>query len=180
MRSIIFMKTLFKTILCLSVVLLLTPSSWAQKKRGPSTLEERATAVKVARLLEEDPFHREAKKMREWFTLWLIDVPDIHIELCTEYLGPVAGSNKNYATEIFGQTMFASAAFIIEHPNQATDRVAVNLAGVEGSLKVYESILKTKPKARWEFLDALLEKRDKGELMTYVQEIAQTKCKGKS
>ncbi len=142
--------------------------------------EERDTAVKAARLLEVDPFHKDAKKMREWFTLWLIEVPDIHIELCSEYLGPVAGSNKNYATEISGQTMFASAAFIIEHPDQADDRLAVNLAGVQGALKVYEAILKTKPKAKWEFMDTLLAKRENGELRSYVQEIAQTKCKAKS
>jgi hypothetical protein len=169
-----------KIALLISVVLLLTSSGWAQKKRGPSTPEERDTAVKAARLLEVDPFHKDSKKMREWFTLWLIEVPDIHIELCSDYLGPVAGSNKNYATEIFGQTMFASAAFIIEHPEQASDRVAVNLAGVEGALKVYEAILKTKPKAKWEFLDALLAKRENGEVRSYVQEVTQTKCKGKS
>lgn len=173
------MKTLFKILLFLSFLLLAT-SGLAQKKRGPSTPEERDTAVKAARSLEADPFHKEAKKMREWFTLWLIEVRDIHVELCSEYLGPLAGSEKNYATEIFGQIMFASAAFIIEHPDQANDRVAVNLAGVEGALRVYEAILKTKPKAKWEFLDGLLAKRERGELMGYVQEITQTKCKGKS
>jgi len=169
-----------KIALLIFVVPLLTFSVWAQKKRGPSTPEERDTAVKAARLLEVDPFHKDSKKMRKWFTLWLIEVPDIHIELCSDYLGPVAGSNKNYATEIVGQTMFASAAFIIEHPEQANDRVAVNLAGVEGALKVYEAILKTKPKAKWEFLDALLAKRENSEVRSYLQEVTQTKCKGKS
>jgi hypothetical protein len=173
-------KALSKTALLISVVLLCTSSGWAQKKRGPSTPEERDTAVKAARLLEVDPFHKEAKKMREWLTLWLIEVPDIHIELCSGYLGPAVGSDKKYATEIFGQTMFASAAFIIEHPEQANDRVAVNLAGVEGALKVYEAILKTKPKARWGFLDGLLAKRESGELLGYVREVTQTKCKEKS
>ena len=174
------MKPWFKPALLLALAMLVGSSSWAQKKRGPSTPEERDTAVKATRLLEADPFHKDAKKMREWFTLWLIEVPDIHIELCTDYLGPLAGSEKNYATEIFGQMMFASAAFIIEHPDQANDRVAVNLAGVEGALRVYEAILKTKPKAKWEFLDGLLAKRERGELMGYVQEITQTKCKAKS
>ncbi len=174
------MRNLSKLTLLIFVALVVTTSSRGQNKRGPSTPEERGTAVRAARLLEADPFNKDAKKIREWFTLWLIEVPDIHIELCSEYLGPVAGSNQNYATEIFGQTMFASAAFIIEHPEQANDRGAVNLAGVEGSLKVYEAILKIKPKARWEFLDGLLAKRERGEIMGYVQEVSQTKCKGKS
>lgn len=115
----------------------------------------------------------------EWFTFWLIAVPDIHIELCTDYLGPLLGSKKNYPSEIFVQMMFSSAAFIIEHPEQANDRVGVNLAGIEGSLKAYEAILKAKPKAQWEFLDGLISKRAKGELSAYVQDIAQNKCKGK-
>jgi hypothetical protein len=172
-------KISLKAILLLTVFVLLASSVWAQDRRGPSTPAERDTAVKAARLLESDPFHKDAKKIREWLTFWLIAVPDIEIELCTHYLGPLAGSKKNYSTEIFGQMMFSSAAFIIEHPEQANDRVAVNLAGLEGSLKVYEAILKAKPKAQWEFLDGLILKRAKGELSAYVQDIAQNKCKGK-
>jgi hypothetical protein len=173
------MKVYLKLTSLLAIFSLLAASTWAQSKRGPSTPEERDTAVKGARLLEADPFHKESKKIREWFTLWLIEVPDISIELCTDYLGPVAGSKKDYASEIFTQTMFSSAAFIVEHPDQARDKVAVNLAGVEGALKVYEAVLKTKPKARQEFLDGLVAKRERGELKAYVQDIAQTKCKGK-
>lgn len=173
------MKIPLKSALLLAATLFLAPPSQAQNKRGPSTPEERSTAVKAARLLEADPFHKDAKKVREWFTYWLIEVPDISIELCSDYLGSIVGSKKNYSSEIFGQMMFSSAAFIIEHQGQAQDKVAVNLAGVEGALKVYEAILKTKPKARWEFLDELVAKREGGGLRAYVQEIAQTKCKGK-
>ena len=173
------MKLLFRSTLFITAVLFLISPAWAQSKRGPSTPEERQTAVKAAHLLEAEPFTKDAKKIREWFTFWLIEVPDIHIELCSDYLGPVFGAKRNYDTEIFGQTMFSSAAFIIEHPDQTNDRVAVNLAGLEGALKVYEAILKVKPKARWAYLDDLIAKREKGELQGYVQEISQTKCKGK-
>ena len=173
------MKLRFNLTLLLALILLLLSPVLAQNKRGPSTPEERQTAMKAARLLESDPLNKDAKKIREWFTVWLIEVPDIHIELCGAYLGPVLASKKNYDSEIFAQMMFSSAAFIIEHPEQANDRVAVNLAGLEGALKAYDAILKVKPKARWEFLDELIAKRDKGELRAYVQEISQTKCKGK-
>jgi carboxypeptidase Q len=170
------MKASLKIII---VIAILAMPLLAQNKRGPSTSEERATAVKAARLLETDPFHKDAKKIREWYTLWLIEVPDITVELCSDYLGPVVGSNKNYGSEIFGQMMYSSAAFIIENADKAKDRVAVNHAGVEGALKTYESVLKTKPKAKWEFLDGLIVKRDKGELKAYVEEVTQTKCKSK-
>jgi hypothetical protein len=150
------------------------------QKRGPSTAQERETAVKVARLLEKDPFHKEAKKMREWFIVWISDVPDISVELCSAYMSPEKSTDKNYGSEIYIQTMFSSAAFIIEHPDQANDRVAVHLAGVEGALKVYETVLVTKPKAKSEFYDRLLERRNKGELRAFVEEATTTKCKSKA
>lgn len=171
------MRTLRNAGLVMGIILLVTISSQAQQKS--STPEERAQAVKIARLLETDPFHKDAKKMRQWFTMWLIEVPDISVELCGSYLGPVSGSDKNYSGDILTQMAFSSAAFIIEHKDQAGDRIAVNLAGVEGALKIYESILTTKPKAKSEFLDGLVEKRNKGELRAYVEEVTIAKCNNK-
>jgi hypothetical protein len=173
------MRIPLKAVLLIASCFALTVSGPAQDKRGPATQEERAMAVKGARLLESEPFHKDAEKTRKWFTLWLIEVPDISVEVCPGYLEPLVGSKKNYSSEIFAQTMFSSAAFIIEHPDQAKNRVAVNLAGVEGALKTYEAILKEKPKAKWEFLDGLIAKKDKGELRAYVEEVANTKCKAK-
>jgi carboxypeptidase Q len=173
------MKRFFIATLAIALVLLFANSGLAQK-RGPSTAQERETAVKVARLLETDPFHKDAKKMREWFIVWISDVPDISVELCSAYTPPEKSTDKNYGSEIFVQTMFSSAAYIIEHPDQANDRVAVHLAGVEGSLKVYETVLVAKPKAKSEFYDQLLERRNKGELRAFVEEATNTKCKSKA
>ena len=147
----------------------------AQNKRGPSTPDERATAVKAAKLLESDPFGQDSKKLRQWFTVWLIEVPDITVEACTGYFGPAGGKKYKYGGELLAQTMFSSAAFIIEHP-EATERVAVNLAGVEGALRMYAAMLRTEPKARHEFLDQLVAKQEKGELRGYVEQIEKTEC----
>ena len=174
------MKRFFTTTLTLAIVLLWATASLAQNQRGPSTPQERDTAVKIARLLETDPFHKDAKKFRESLLLWIIEVPDIHIEMCSAYMSPEKSTDKNYGSEIFGQVMFSSAAFVIEHPDQAKDRVATQLAGVEGALKVYETILTTKPKAKSAFYDGLLEKRNKGELRAFVEEATSTKCKSKA
>lgn len=173
------MTFMARTLLTLLFCLLFCLSMMAQNKRGPSTPEERATAIKAARLLETDPFNKEAKKVREWFLLWLIEVPDISVEICTDYLSPLFGTkNKNNEAELSTQMTYSSAAFMIEHPEQAKDKVAVNLAGLEGTLKMYESILKSKPKTKNDFLDQLIAKRDKGELKAYVEDIATNKCKG--
>ena len=72
--------------------------------------------------------------------------------------------------------MVSQAAFIIEHPEKANDTLALLTAAVEGSLRTYESILKLKPKAKWPFLDDLIEKREKGQLGDYVRQAA-ANCK---
>ena len=56
--------------------------------------------------------------------------------------------------------------------------MAVNKAGIEGTLKAYEALIKVKPKARWEFLDELIARREKGTLEAYVRDISTTKCQG--
>jgi len=173
------MKRFFIATLATAIVLLFANSNLAQDQRKASTPQERETAVKVARVLETEPFHKDAKKMREWLLLWLIEVPDIHVEMCTAFMPPEKSTDKNYGSEIFNQTVFSSAAFVIENPDQANDRIAVHLAGVEGALKVYETVLATKPKAKSEFYDGLLEKRNKGELRAFVEEATNTKCKSK-
>ena len=97
-------------------------------------------------------------------------------QACSSLLGPIVGSKKNYDSELFTQTLTSAAAFMIANPDKAKDDVAVYTAGLEGSLRTYESILKVKPKAKWPFLDNLLEKRNRGELAEHVRQ-ATAHCK---
>jgi len=62
------------SLVTLTLILFFSISTLARNQRGPSTPQERETAVKVARLLESDPFNKDAKKMREWFFKWIADV----------------------------------------------------------------------------------------------------------
>ena len=152
----------------------------AQQQRGPSTPQERGQAVNLTRFLEDDPLNAKAPDARRWLLTWLADVPDISVTICPDFLKPIMGKDKNYSSEIFGQSVYGSAAFIIENPDRANDEEAVYLAGLESSLKVYEAILKVKPKSTWAFLDGLIEKRNKQELDDYVRDIlSKGKCKGK-
>jgi len=138
---------------------------------------DRDKLVKASRALESDPIGKDAKKNREWATQWVIQVPDISVEICAGYLGPLLGSKYTYETELNSQEPISMTAFIIEHEDKANDRVAVHQAGVEGVLKAYESILKSKPDAKMEYLDGLIAKRGKGELKAYVEEVLTTKCR---
>lgn len=160
----------------LTVLLIFAVGGMAEAQdRGPSTPEERATAVKLARLLEEAPLGRDAKEARQWLTVWLIAVPDITVSLCSDLLGSVPRSARKYEAEIVVQTAYSGAAFIIENPTMASDQVAVYQAGVEGALKTYESIRKEQPKIVWPFLDELRRKQEQGELRAYVASAAE-KC----
>jgi hypothetical protein len=155
---------------------LFIPATTAAQQRGPSTREERARAVELARRLETDPFNAEAREWRRWLLTWIDEVPDITVNVCN-LLSPLSGSNRRFAREIVIQVIFTSAAYIIENPDKAAiDDDAAYIAGVRGALKAYESILKERPEARWHFLDDLLQKRDKGELDDWVRRTADQKC----
>ena len=145
--------------------------------RGPSTAEERQKAVQFAHHLESDPLSRSARDERAWFTVWLAEVPDINVSVCVEFYPSLLQSQKNHATELVMQAVY-STAFVIEHPDQSQDENAKYLAGVEGALRAYESILQKEPKAHWPVLDDLLAKREKGELAAFVTATA-PKCSKK-
>lgn len=165
-----------KRVVTVILAILVVSSVWAQE-RGPSTPEERSKAVKLARLLENDPLGPQAKEARQWIAVWLVVVPDITVSLCGDLLGPVPRSAKKYESEIVVQAACSEAAFIIENPDKAKDEVAVYQAGLEGSLKVYDAIRKAQPKVSWPFLDEL-EKKDSKDLQAYVVSAAQ-KCASK-
>jgi hypothetical protein len=156
--------------------LLLVAAQAPAQTGKPSTPEDRAKAVEIAHSLESDPLGKNAKEERSWMVRWLTDVPDINVKVCANLLGPLLDAKKNYSVEIFTQMLPSSAAFIVANPDRAKDEVAVYTAAVEGSLRAYESILKSKPKAKWPFLDDLIEKRNKDELAAYVRQSA-VRCK---
>ena len=157
-----------RAVTAIACLLLAVATQLLAEGRGPSTPQERADAIKLVRLLESDPLNKAAKDARSNLTMWLIAVPDIEVPMCPNIAGPILDESKNYANEIAMQQSYSSAAFIIENPDKAKDRVQVILAGVEGMLKTYEAILKDKPKAKRPYLDELVIKRNKGELAAYV------------
>jgi hypothetical protein len=158
-----------------AVICFLIAATLRAQDRGPSTAEERATAVKLARLLENDPLDPHAKDARQWFTVWLIAVPDITVSACGDLLGPTPRSAKKYSSELMVQALYSSAAFMIEHPEKVQDKVAIHQAGLEGTLKAYASIRKQQPKYDGPLLNDLQERQARGELRAYAESAAE-KC----
>jgi carboxypeptidase Q len=145
-------------------------------KRGPATPEERQRFVAITHKMEAAPLDESLHSEREWALKWLVDVPDISVSVC---IAPIDGPGKKkykYSPELMVQLTYSSAAFIIEHPEQAKDADAQHLAGVEGAVKAYQSILRTKPNAKSEAMEGLLEKQHDGKLADYVQETWRANC----
>jgi hypothetical protein len=87
-------------------------------------------------------------------------------------------SNYQYAPEVLFQDMFSMAAFVIEHPKTANDSNAQQLAGVEGALNAYRSILRDKPEAKSAALEDLLQTQSRGELPDFIRK-AWIRCSAK-
>lgn len=165
--------TILVTICCL---LAFAQISFGQAKKT-STPEEKATFVKGTKLLEQDPFHKDAKKINQALLFWLIEAPDVSVTLCSDFINP---KKYKYSPEVTVQFTFGMGAFIIENPDKAKDDKAIYQAGLESVTRMYEAILVAKPKATNEDLDKLLEKRKKGELGQHVEDVLKNGgCKSK-
>jgi hypothetical protein len=143
--------------------------------RGPSTPEERARAVKIAHDLEQDPLAKDAKQQRQWVIQWIVAIPDITVDVCFDYFGELPDPPRGHSEEITKQMVISSAAFMIEHSDKAKDEQAVALAGLLGSLKAYDAILKQDSSARWPYVDKLVHMREQEKLADYVSE-TRRKC----
>jgi len=162
------------------ITVVLSCVAWGQNDspRGPSTPDERKRFVEVTKKLEQDPLDERLRADRSWALKWLEDVPDVTVDMCTILLGDLGRSRYRYARELGAQFGFEMAVFIIEHPNQAGDRNAQYMAGVQGVLRAYKNILKTQPMAVSAQMEALLNIADKGKLEEYVRERAKECASG--
>jgi hypothetical protein len=170
-----FKKITFAPV-ALLMLMLLGQSSLNAQKRGPSTEQERQTAVAMATSLENDPLGKKAKDYRRDLFVWLAEVPDITVTICTDVLGDSKKIKGDYSAELSMQQMFSQAKFIIEHPEQAKDDHQVHLASVEGVLRAYAVIKQAKPKVKIEAFEQLLAKQQAGQLGEHVKS-AMGKCK---
>jgi hypothetical protein len=57
---------------------------------------------------------------------------------------------------------------MIEHPDKVKDEQAIALAGLLGSIKAYQAILKQDSESRWAQMDKLIQMREQGKLDEFV------------
>jgi hypothetical protein len=147
-----------------------------QPSRDPSTPEERNYAILLTRHLENDPLSLDASAARAWLNMWWDEIPDINVRPCNLVDAP-DHEPYEYGKELYEQITFSEGAFILESPGKATDWGAAFLAGVNGALRAYESILKQKPEAKYAFLDDLLQQQENGRLAATVASMVKERCK---
>jgi hypothetical protein len=136
-----------------------------------STPEDRQRLVTIAHKLEAAPLDPALATEREWAVGFAVAAPDIHVRICPNLLADLRQPRYKYKSEIGEQLLISSAAFLIEHPDQAENSRAQSVGGMEGVLKAYASIIKAEPQATAKSLDALLEKQREGKLADAVWEI---------
>jgi hypothetical protein len=142
------------------------PASASGARSSP---EDRQRFVSVTRALEQAPLKPGVKADRAWALEWLINAPDVTVTVCADTLGGLVQSHYPYAGEILLQDTFSMAALVIEHPETANDPNAQQLAGVEGALNAYRSILRDKPEAKSSTLEALLQTQSRGGLPDFIR-----------
>ena len=147
-----------------------------QPSRGPSTPEERMYAILLTRHLEKDPLSLDASAARAWLSTWWDEIPDISVRPCNLVDAP-NHELYEYEKELYEQITYSEGAFILENTGKATDWDAAFLAGVNGALRAYESILKQKPAAKYAFLDDLRQQLDSGRLPGTVSSMVKERCK---
>lgn len=163
------MKAAAIVILALAASLLM-PLESSGAKRQPSTPKERARAMKLVRELEADPYGAGAREARRWLSLWLVEVPDLEVDLCPELFGGTPAERKRIPAEVVAQTLYSGVAFVIENPGKAEAREEIYGAGMLGALRAYEAMLQARPDLRSTLLDGLLGKREAGTLPAHVAE----------
>jgi len=147
--------------------------------RGPSTQQERGYAILLTRNLENDPLSLDASAARAWLEKWWDEVPDFLVRPCN-LIDPPNHEPYEYSQQLYQRITYSEGAFILENPSKSKDWDSSFLAGINGALRAYQSILQKKPLAKSSFLDDLVQQRDSGRLPVTVQALVKERCNKRS
>ena len=160
-----------KLIAVLSVFLIAASVPSVAATRGPSTAEERTQALEYAQSLEQHPLAKDSLQKRMWLTEWIVQVPDITVNVCCHELKALQSLDKvndTYSNQLRMQAVFSQAAFQLQHPEEK-NTAAIQAAGLAGTLRAYRAIQAFDPTAKYPLLDNLMSLEKKGKLQKYVE-----------
>jgi hypothetical protein len=125
------------------------------------------TSVKQAAAdIEAGTSTKEAISNRQEALKWTIETDEISLIACGGTFGPFVDKKNKNGPELTEAYMIGMAAYRRDNPNENEN--AVQQAGVELALKVYDRIIKEKPKTKFKAVDDLIAKRDNGELAGFI------------
>ncbi len=165
-----------KLLAVLTVLMVAASIPSAAKTRGPSTAEERARALEYAQSLEQHPLGKDSLEKRMWLTEWIVQTPDLTVNVCCKQLKALESLDKindTYSYQLRMQVYYSQAAFQLQHPEEK-NTAAIQAAGLAGTLRAYRAIQQFDPNAKYPLLDNLLSLERRGKLVKYVEK--QNKC----
>lgn len=143
------------------------------KMRGATNADERERVLDYARSLEEHPLAKDNLQKRMWLTEWIVQTPDLTVDVCCRDLASLEQVNNTYSQQLRMQAVYSQAAFQLQHP-EVKDTAKLQTAGLLGTLRAYRAIQRFDPTAKYPLLDNLMSLEKQGKLQDYVQR--QSKC----
>jgi hypothetical protein len=162
-----------RKLLALVVLFVAAVSLPCAAKMCPSAAQDRERVLDYAHSLEDHPLAKDSLQKRMWLTEWIVQVPDLTVNVCCKELESLDQVNDTYSNQLRMQAMYSQAAFQLEHPD-VKDNAAIQAAGLAGTLRAYRAIQRFDPTAKYPLLDNLISLERKGKLQKYVQQ--QAKC----
>jgi hypothetical protein len=157
-----------KALTAVIVLLALSLGVGAQEqKRGPSTPEERARAVRIAQDLEARPADQSLRDDYKWLLVWATEVPDLTVSMCTANM-PWKDKYK-HSGDLAAVGLAATVAFVIQHPDEGKDAATAGIAAMESTLRAYQKIVEQDPKAHSKEMDEVVEIQKQGKLEEYIR-----------
>jgi hypothetical protein len=158
-----------------AVLVISVAAPLALAERGSSTEAEHARVVLLAGAADKDPIAAMTSAEGRWFEKWADEVPDYQFGPDKGAFWMMTGAAKGDLKRVlrFHHTV-SIAAFQVQHriadPRKDPQQLErTTLAGVEGLLRAYESVLAKRPENRSEQLDHAIAARDKGTLAAFVK-----------
>lgn len=169
--------TLFKHLAAvLALGASLAAPALAQPGRGPTTPEEHARIVQLAAAADKDPVGVMRSAEGRWFEKWAEEAPDYQLgpDKGVYWIHSSGAAKEDLRRVLRFQHTVSTAAFqldqrILDPQGDPAQMEAKALAGVEGVLRAYESLVAMRPENRTPQMDQALALRNSGGLAAFVK-----------
>jgi hypothetical protein len=146
------------------------PLAAAEPPMRSSKSNELARVAAEMRSLETKPVtDNESRRQRSLLFQWLSDSPDVHLKWCAAgILTDMPAEDQDYWAGVIVQVILSAGAFVIEHPDEASNDLHVARAGLVGALRAYRATLSVHPERTSSYLATLAAQEDAGNLDDYI------------